>query len=73
MKYRLGQEVVLEIIEALPEGRFIVSLDGHLIRTKPILIHTPKPKETIRARVVTVNPIGFQALPKKAIGFNRDI
>lgn len=73
MKYRLGEIVTLEIIEALPEGRYIVSIDGKLIRTKPFLAYTPKPNEFIRAKVTSINPLGFQAITNLRIGLNRNV
>jgi len=73
VRYQLGDEVLLEILEALPEGRFIVSVDGKLLRTKPILNHIPRAKELIRAKVVSVEPLSFKAVPATKSGYSRDI
>lgn len=73
MKFTLGQEVLLEVIEVLSEGRLLVSIDGHLIRTKTDWAYTPKINEKIRARVRAIDPVQFQALSKFKMGLDIEI
>jgi hypothetical protein len=58
--FERGQLVELEFIEALPEGRWIISVNGRLFRSAPVRGIRPERGVVTTVRVLQLDPLEFQ-------------
>lgn len=57
---KIGDNVAIEIIEALGDHAYVVSLDGQLLRTRCLLNKIPKVGDVVMATVTGVKPLAFK-------------
>lgn len=73
MRLRLNEYIEIEIIEVVSAGAYIVNIDGSLLRVRSLLDSRPKTGDRLRVKVVGLEPLKFQTVRNRNLGFNVEV
>jgi hypothetical protein len=60
LTFKINDVVSAQIVEAVSDGEYLVSLDGDMLRVKNSTGHSFNPNEYVLLRVTAIAPLAFQ-------------
>ena len=73
MRLHLNEYIEVEIIELLSGGACIVNIDGSLLRVRSLLDSRPKAGDRLRVKVIGLEPLKFQTVKNRNLGFSVEV